>query len=94
MAIASNNLFPSLLVAEQVTGPETPDSGTQRIYMKSDHKLYHKGADGIEAEIMSGGSIPVVGRYRQWLYSAADGNLTILTDSIGNPLMGLCDLEV
>lgn len=33
------------------------------------------------------------GKYRQWLYSAAGGNLTILTDSNGNPLTGLCDLE-
>ena len=34
------------------------------------------------------------GRYRQWLYSASGGDLTILTDVDGNPLTGLCDLEV
>jgi hypothetical protein len=33
------------------------------------------------------------GQYRQWLYSASGGDLTILTDVDGNPLMGLCDLE-
>lgn len=33
------------------------------------------------------------GRYRQWLYTTISGNLNILTDSEGNPLTGLCDLE-
>jgi hypothetical protein len=36
---------------------------------------------------------PTTGRYRQWLYAASSGNLTILTDIDGNPLTGLCDLE-
>lgn len=32
-------------------------------------------------------------KYRQWLYTASGGNLTILTDATGNPLTALCDLE-
>ena len=36
----------------------------------------------------------LAGRYRQLMYSVVGGNLVFLTDSDGQPLFRLCDLEV
>ena len=54
MAKASDNEFPSILVTEQASKPTAPASGDQRIYMKTDHKLYHEDSGGAETEV--GGS--------------------------------------
>lgn len=42
----------------------------------------------VDTHGLSGG-----GKYRQFLYSVSDGDFTILTDTNGNPLSGLLDLE-
>jgi hypothetical protein len=47
MTKASNNPFPSILVAKQASAPSTPASGYGRIYCKSDG-LYFIGDNGTE----------------------------------------------
>ena len=56
MAKASDNKFPSILVTEQASKPAAPVAGDQRIYMKTDHKLYHEDSGGTETEIGASGS--------------------------------------
>lgn len=56
MAKASDNDFPSLLVTEQASKPTAPAAGKQRLYMKTDHKLYHEDNGGTETEVGGGGS--------------------------------------
>jgi hypothetical protein len=48
---ASDNQFPSILVTEQASKPAAPVAGDQRLYMKTDHKLYHENSDGTETEV-------------------------------------------
>lgn len=58
MAKGSNNDYPSILVTEQAAKPTAPASGKQRLYMKTDHKLYHEDSGGTETEVGGGsGSI-------------------------------------
>jgi hypothetical protein len=55
MTKASDNPFPSILVAEQGSAPATPASGYGRIYCKSDG-LYFIGDDGVEVgPLVAGG---------------------------------------
>ena len=51
---ASDNQFPSILVTEQASKPAAPVAGDQRLYMKTDHKLYHENSAGAETEVGSG----------------------------------------
>lgn len=50
----SDNPFPSILVAEQGSAPDTPASGYGRIYCKSDG-LYFIDDDGVETGPLGGG---------------------------------------
>lgn len=50
---------------------------------------YNDGANTLTIAAAGG----TTGKYRQWLYAAGGGDLQILTDADGNPLVGLCDLE-
>lgn len=54
MAKASNNDYPSILVTEQAAKPTAPATGKQRLYMKTDHKLYHEDSGGTETEVGAG----------------------------------------
>lgn len=56
MAKGSDNDFPSVLVTEQASKPTAPASGKQRLYMKTDHKLYHEDDGGTETEVGGGSS--------------------------------------
>ena len=53
MAKGSDNQFPSILVTEQASKPASPVAGDQRIYIKTDHKLYHVDSGGTETEKMA-----------------------------------------
>jgi hypothetical protein len=57
MAKASDNDFPSWLVTEQASKPSAPAAGKQRLYMKTDHKLYHENSGGTETEV---GAAPTI----------------------------------
>lgn len=59
MAKGSDNDFPSILVTEQGSKPTAPASSKQRIYMKTDHKLYHEDNGGTETEVGGGLSNPM-----------------------------------
>lgn len=51
MAKASDNPFPSVLLVEQAAKPAAPDSGNQRLYLKTDHKLYTENSAETETPI-------------------------------------------
>ena len=84
-------------IGNGVTAEDDGTSDTTRVtipgnsfaFPASDNN-YYVARNGAWVEMPPGS---VAGKYRQWLYSAGGGELTILTDSNGNPLTGLCDLE-
>lgn len=51
MTKGSDNDFPSILITEQAVKPTAPAAGKQRLYMKTDHKLYHEDSGGTETEV-------------------------------------------
>ena len=57
MAKGSDNDYPSILITEQASKPTAPAAGKQRIYMKTDHKLYHEDSGGTETEVGGGGTL-------------------------------------
>jgi hypothetical protein len=55
MAIkGSDNEFPSILVVEQSSKPTGITAGQQRLYVKTDHKLYRVDSAGTETEVAGG----------------------------------------
>lgn len=67
---ASNNPFPSVLVAEQGSAPATPASGYGRIYCKTDG-LYFIGDNGIEVGPLAGSSSGTAASTDGWNTSSA-----------------------
>lgn len=54
---ASDNNNPSLLLTEQTAKPAAPASGQQRLYFKTDHKLYKENSAGTEVEMATDGVV-------------------------------------
>lgn len=53
----SDNDYPSILVVEQASKPTAPAAGKQRLYMKTDHKLYREDSGANESEIAGTGVV-------------------------------------
>ena len=47
----ADKIYKYLDIAEQTSSPDSPTSGFQRLYPKSDGKMYAKNSSGIETEI-------------------------------------------
>lgn len=82
MAIGSNNKFPKVILTEQGSTPTNPDSGDQKLFIKtSDHLLYMVNASGTVSAVGGSGSGDVVGAT-----GSVDGNLVVFDGVTGKKI--------
>lgn len=71
---------PTYIEFTQVATPDDPASGKNRIYFKSDDKLYRLDSAGSEVEIGAGGSSPLTTKGDLYTHSTVDDRLAVGTD--------------